>query len=212
MNQYPLPNLPGILKPCLREVTSLTSWMFTFLAYVAIWSDNAATHIMLANHPGGTAPWRDGWIPYDKVFRQQAAIDGTLLWNTLHHGIQATTLLGQAPGQWVFCTLCGEPGHRAAGCALSYLQDPQLGTSTGAANPKPHQSLRWRRASDQRVCRSWNRGECIFPNCTFRHVCETCGRHYMTRDFPDTPGRSRKALSQGRDSERPPPPSPKMPP
>ena len=197
--QYPIPSLPGILKPRLREVTSLTSWMFAFLAYVAILSDDTTTRNMLAyarlvireaQRHGG-----NGWIAYDKVFRQQAAIDSTLQWNTIHPGIQASTLLGQTPGQGVFCTLCREPDHKSMGCALSYLQEPQspawpiVPTPAGtAASLRGRQSLKRRQTPEQRVCRSWNRGECMFQNCNYRHVCASCSRQHKARDCPDKTG------------------------
>ena len=176
--QYPIPRLPGILKSRLREVTSLTSWMFAFFAYVAILSDDTTTRNMLAyarlvireaQRHGG-----NGWIAYDKVFRQQVAIDSTLQWNTIHPGIQASTLLGQTPGQGVFCTLCREPDHKSMGCALSYLQEPQspawpiMPTPAGtAASLKGRQSLKRRQTPEQSVCSSWNRGECMFQNCNY---------------------------------------------
>ena len=35
-SQYPMPSLPGVLRPRLREVTNLASWMYCFVAYVAM--------------------------------------------------------------------------------------------------------------------------------------------------------------------------------
>ena len=109
----PLPVLPaaGVLRPRLREITSITSWMYCFLAYIAIRADNpGTTRDMLAyarlvlreslRHGGR------GWIDYDRVFRQQAALDSTLSWKTLHPGIQAATLLGQSEAPGSVCTIC----------------------------------------------------------------------------------------------------------
>lgn len=53
----------------------------------------------------------NSWLDYDRVFRQQAAIDQTLLWSTLHPGIQAATLVGRSTGPATFCTLSREPDH-----------------------------------------------------------------------------------------------------
>ena len=33
-----------------------------------------------------------GWLAYDRVFRQQAALDPSFQWNVLHPAIQASTL------------------------------------------------------------------------------------------------------------------------
>ena len=129
-SQYPLPALPGSLKPRLRDITSLSSWMYCFLAYVAIHSQDPATQHMLAygrliirealRHSG------KGWLDYDRVFRQQAALDSSMQWNTLNTGIQTSTLVGQTGGVSTFCTLCREVDHNASQCALTYLQ--QTGT------------------------------------------------------------------------------------
>ena len=80
--QHSLPTLPGVLRPGLREVTTLASWMYCFLAYVAMRATEPGIREMLAyarllireaQRHGGR-----GWLDYDRVFRQQAAIDRTL--------------------------------------------------------------------------------------------------------------------------------------
>ena len=126
-----MPAMPVALKPRLRDVSMLPSWVYSFLAYIAIRTNDPATRDMLsyarlivreAQRHSGT-----GWLDYDKVFRQQAAIDPSLPWNVLHPGIQAATLFGQAPTGTMasMCTLCREPDHTADHCALSYLQQQQ---------------------------------------------------------------------------------------
>ena len=85
------------------------------MAYVAIHSTDPLTRDILAygclliresQRHGG-----NGWLDYDRVFRQQVAIDALLRWNTLHPGIQASTLVTNAPGPGAFCTLCRENDH-----------------------------------------------------------------------------------------------------
>ena len=77
-----VPALPGAMKPHRRDVSKLPSWMYCFLAYRAMRSDETMTRNFLAyarlvvresqRHRG------TGWMDYDRVFRQQAAIDKTL--------------------------------------------------------------------------------------------------------------------------------------
>ena len=43
------------------------------------------------------------WLDYDSVFRQQAVLDPSLRWNTVHPGIQAITLVGRTAGSTLFC-------------------------------------------------------------------------------------------------------------
>lgn len=205
--QQLVPSLPGFLKPRLREVSTLPSWLFCYLAYVALRAPDPATRDRLAyarllireaQRHGGS-----GWIDYDRVFRQQAALDPSLRWNTLHPGIQAATLLGQTPGGGAFCTLCREADHTADGCALAYLHHtpgPALPVpSVGGPSPR-QQPARRRPESLQGICVSWNKGKCIFPRCTYRHVCATCQQRHMARDCSKTPEDS----EYKKDTQRPP--------
>lgn len=199
--QYTLPALPGALRPRLREVMSLPSWVYCFLAYIAMRSADQATRDMLAyarliireaQRHGG-----NGWLDYDRVFRQQAAIDHTLRWNTLQPSIQAATLVGHAPGRGTFCTLCREPDHMADRCALSYLRQPHGQTPQTASGPtipssaRPRFQPRRRPESHTGICISWNKGQCAYPGrCTFRHVCATCNRQHMACHCTETPANS----------------------
>ena len=201
-HQYQSPSLPGVLRPRLRDVSSLASWVYCFLAYIAIRSTDVGTRHMLAyarlivreaQRHGG-----QGWIDYDRVFRQQAAIDPSLQWNTLHPGIQAATLLGRNAGATTLCTLCREPDHVNARCALYNLQEPPRERSpprAGRAEPLSWPKVRFRTQpypeTKRRICVSWNRGKCVYPGgCNFRHVCATCQQHHKAQDCHTTPAES----------------------
>ena len=45
---HAFPSLPGMLRPRLREVTSLPSWIYYFLAYIAIRATDQVVRDMLA--------------------------------------------------------------------------------------------------------------------------------------------------------------------
>lgn len=214
-----VPSLPGVLKPRLREVASLPSWLYCFLAYIGIQSSDQATRDMLAysrliireaQRLGGV-----GWLDYDRVFRQQAAIDRTLPWNTLHPGIQASTLVGYAVGPRNFCRLCRGADHAAVDCALAYLQQqpPNRPTMAPASSGPPASfqgpPRRRRTVSSFNICSSWNQGRCIYPGtCTFRHVCSLCYQQHRALECNGrsrgsefgrgtrTPARDRAATSQ----------------
>ena len=189
--------LPGALKPRFREVTALPSWLYCYLAYVAIRSSEPATQDMLAyarlliresQRHGGT-----GWLEYDKVFRQQAALDNTLQWNTLHPGIQASTLMGKVSGPTSFCSLCRGTDHTAVQCALVYFQNPANLPHATMTEPFQRSRPLPRRYPESLVgiCVSWNKGRCSFPNvCKFRHVCATCHKPHMAKDCTSTPASS----------------------
>ena len=115
------------LRARMREVPSLVSWVFCFVAYVAVRIPDPTTRDMLAymrliirealRHGGG------GWQEYDRSFRRQVAIDPSLRWNTLLPDLQASTILGRGGGGSSYCPLCRGVNHSAARCALTYLQD-----------------------------------------------------------------------------------------
>lgn len=196
-----MPGLPGMLKPSLRDVKTLPSWVYSFLAYIAIRTPDPTTRDMLsyarlivreAQRHSGT-----GWLEYDKVFRQQAALDSNLPWNVLHQGIQAATLFGQAPSGTMasMCTLCREPDHTTDHCALGYLQQQpatrQPASAQGSSKPPKPRYPPKRRPEATTICLSWNRGKCVYPNwCTFRHVCATCQGQHMARDCGAAPSNS----------------------
>ena len=52
--QYSVPSLPGMLRPHLREVTTLSSWMYYFVAYMVM----RVTNPKVQDMPSGA--WRFG--------------------------------------------------------------------------------------------------------------------------------------------------------
>ena len=190
--------LLGARRPRLREISSLSTWCYSFLGYVAIRTSDPATRDQLAyarllireaHRHGGL-----GWLDYDRAFRQQAAADISMRWNTLAPGLQASTILGQRTGQGMFCTLCREVDHSRAQCALACLQPVNMGPP---ADPRLS-STRRRPETALNICISWNRGACIFPGqCSYRHVCATCQLPHKAKDCPQTPDGSAYKLRQG---------------
>lgn len=179
---------PVSLRPRIREVPSLTSWMYCFLAYMAVRTRDPLTWDMLAytrlvirealRHGG------DGWREYDRPFRRQVAIDPTITWNSLSPSLQASILIGSRNGPGTFCTICRESDHNSAHCALGILQQPirpppPSPGPRGAQRPYLNNRLPVcppRRPETIRgICASWNRECCAYPgSCIFRHQCAVC--------------------------------------
>lgn len=187
---------PGILRTRLREVPSLISWVYCFLAYVTVRATDSAVGDMLtycrliireALRHGGR-----GWQDYDRTFRSQAAIDRSMRWNVILPELQACTILGQRSAGGMYCSLCTGVDHSVSQCALSVLQQP-LTAQVPVNNRRPSNSGD-RRTSNRPtpICSSWNSGRCIYPGtCSFRHICATCRQQHKARDCDDTPSGSR---------------------
>ena len=128
-------------RPRVRDVTSLESWLCCFLSFLAVGTAYLVTRERLAyailiireslQHGGS------GWLQYDRLFCQQAAMDHTLPWNVINPGLQATTTLAQrSPAGGQFCSLCQDCDHSAEQCALAQLQHQLVETaSRGPTTP-----------------------------------------------------------------------------
>ena len=213
LHSQPAVQLPAAVRPRLREVGSPLVWIYCFLAYAALRTPDQATRNLLtyarllmreALHHGGL-----GWLEYDRVFRQQAALDPTCQWNKLNASLFAATVLCSRSTPGTACSLCQEADHQTQDCALGFFQHPPSYSSTppssgwsqhhihpaqGApsrrsppATGQPRRTIR--PETVKKICVSWNRGVCSFPgSCSFRHICATCQtKDHQARDCPDTP-------------------------
>ena len=124
-----------------------------------------------------------GWLEYDKIFRQHAALSCSTVWNELNPSLHASTVLSYRAGPGKVCSLCHEPDHTAATCALlalhlhansqSQAQPAHLQVPT-TGSPAPGPLRRPRQETIDRICVSWNKGRCTFPACKLRHICAAC--------------------------------------
>ena len=192
--------IPVSARPRVREVTSLPTWVCCFLTYLAVGTSDQSTRDKLtyatllireALKHGG-----QGWLEYDRLFRQQAALNPGLPWNIIHPGLQASTILGRQPtGAGVFCSLCQSSDHHVAQCALAQLQQPALrNTQPVPLNP----------SRPGKICSSWNDGACSYPGtCTYCHVCYKCFcASHRAKDCRVQPkGRPGTGTSQGKSSD-----------
>ena len=157
-------------------MTSLPSWIYCFLAYIAIRANDQGVRDILAyarlmvreaQKHGGS-----GWLDYDRVFCQQAALDPSLRWNMLHPS-------GSNTG-WPHCRLNPSLQHMQgtrpycrAVCPLlppaSYWDSNAPGLSVWP--PGPRAPLRRQPKSMMNICVSWNKGHCAFTGtCRLRYM------------------------------------------
>ena len=93
-----------------------------------------------------------GWLDYDRLFHQQAALDPTLAWNSLP-SLVASTILGQRSRGDTFSGICQGVDHLPPQCARAYLHQPTRVDMTGRHGQ-----------SGSSVCWSWN--EASVHTCT----------------------------------------------
>lgn len=123
--------LPVTSKSRVREVTNLSTRVCCFLTFLAVGTSDPViqdrlTYAILVirealKHRG------QGWLEYDRLFRQQAALNPGLPWNIIHPGLLTSTILGHpSTGTGMFCSLCQNSDHHTTQCALTQLQQSSL--------------------------------------------------------------------------------------
>ena len=176
---------PSSSRPRLRKLATLPSWLYCFLTYVSVLSTDPVVRDRLtyarliireALRHGGR-----GWLDYDRLFRQQAALDSGIAWNATNTSLLVATVLGQHPaGVGQSCAVCHGFDHSQAQCALQVVQQPLHQESATRPPVKSRVS--------QEICLSWNGGQCAFPPLSCPHLCASCGStHHRARDCRDTP-------------------------
>ena len=192
----------GGSKPRLREIDSPLTWVSCFLAYAAVRTSDPQTRNLLTygrlvvreaqRHSG------PGWLVYDRIFRQHAALSAGTVWHEINPSLHASTILSYRSGPSQVCSICHEPDHTADSCAMQALQ-PQQPSALNQQTPRPQATTRpgppggpvrrpIRPETLERICVSWNRGRCTFPACNFRHICATCKRRgHRAKECEDTP-------------------------
>ena len=151
----------GVSRPCLREIDSPLTWVYCFLAYVAVLSPDSLTRNLLTYarliiheaqcHSG------PGWLEYDKVFWQQAAVNPSLPWNEINSSLHAATILPYCSGPGRFCSLCHESDHLTSQCALTHLQPhPAVPSEAAVSHPQTRRAIQ--PETLEHICSSWNKG------------------------------------------------------
>ncbi len=114
-------------KANLREVRSVSTWLYCFLAYVYMaaatpdaCSREILTYARLILRTGG-----DGWTTYNRLFREYAALDKSkrLDWTTLDPGLHQATFMQQASYGGKMCSHCLETDHADHKCALASVKN-----------------------------------------------------------------------------------------
>ncbi len=169
-----------------REVTDPLSWVFCFLNFMAVKSEDPETRgliayaqivLDLARKHGGT-----GWLAYDTHFRAQLFAGGPFKWNEINPSLLASAVLGNPQlGEGAqSCTRCMAADHSASVCAVSSLDPPPRPAHLVPNRPSPVRQASWPysptqpRAGVEEPCRRYNKGLCSARSCRYEHYCNTC--------------------------------------
>ena len=114
------------------------------LVYVAVRTSDTQTRSLLTygrlvvreaqRHNG------PGWLEYDRIFRQHAALSPLTVWHELNPSLHASTVLSYRAGPGKVCSLCHEPDHAVDVCAMQVLQPQPTPTAVQQSLP-PHSEL-----------------------------------------------------------------------
>ena len=197
-------------KRSRREVPDILSWIQCFGIYVSVIASKFPKKVphMLAYQTMVVREARrcggGGWAAYDTAFQQQAATDPRCDWSQLNSSLYPVTFMAQATGKGKCCAYCLEADHTSDECALStkprqerQLRPLSLGLPAheGVAKLKAENRaggrprLRGARSRLDRICYSFNDGECRFPHtCRYVHICQRChGEDHPACRCPTSP-------------------------
>ena len=161
-----------------RQVTTILEWVRCFSLYMAI---------IALKHPGKLPDLLgyqvlivearmeyegDGWLGYDRRFRQMAAAVPTTTWARIEPTLWNMAFAGKARA--ARCKYCFSLSHSEQQCELA----PVEGQATDF-QPKAS-STQLSQARQRPICNEWNYNpapRCPIPRCRYRHICLPCSRN-----------------------------------
>ena len=119
----------------------------------------------------------NGWLSYDRIFRQNAVTNPLVSWANLDPSLHASFC---SQSGTVACALCNDVDHSEEECTT---RPKEATTNTSTPSPIPARTAQ----SKRKICLSWNAGKCILPGtCEFLHICATCRDNHRACDCLQT--------------------------
>ena len=168
-----------------RQVTSVLEWLQCYSIYMAVIA--AKTPARLPDMLGyqvliieARMEYEgDGWLGYDRRFRQRAAASPEAVWARIEPTLWNIAFAGKARASR--CKHCFSLTHPAEDCewapTKAAIPPPQPPAPTLAGQGHP-----FRRRP---VCYEWNHNPaplCPFPGCKYRHMCLYCAQNPQVAD------------------------------
>ena len=163
--------------PAIKRITSFDTWMQAWNLYLTvILAHNPSRAVKLFGYQrlicsAHTLLPLESWLQYDYKFRTLAAADPLLRWDQRHSDLWLECLASsqQSTKRWP-CPYCRATNHFPENCPHSPFRTKTRESSDHrASNSRP---------STRPICGMFNQGHCIYPDCSYRHICLTCeGNH-----------------------------------
>lgn len=167
-----------------RSVANISEWLQAFAVYVSVIArrephripDLMGYQILMID--ASNEYRNNGWLAYDRRFRQQAAFRPQCKWSNIDSTLWTLAFTGQAKANR--CRHCFSLFHLS--------QDCEFAPNSNSSLPEvPHTGASRTGLGRRRfVCHQWNHQPsqtCSYPNCRFEHVCSICTINSEAKDI-----------------------------
>ena len=161
-----------------HQIFTIIEWLQGFAAYVAVMSKKQPLRVpdlmgyQLIILEAYSEFRNDGWLAYDRRFRQWAASHQKTHWAAIEPTLWSLAFQGQARSNR--CKHCFSLSHSSGDCA--FAPDAQTQQQPGLF-PRP---------TKRPICYQWNdtpSQTCTYRNCRYDHVCYICANSPTARNL-----------------------------
>ena len=176
-----------------RALSGILEWVQCFATYMAVYCRNQPHRIQdLLGYQtliieASLEYQGDGWLGYDRRFRQRAAANPALVWANIDTTLWNLAFAGQASASR--CRHCFCLSYTTDQCDWAPEPQPLMAPHMTSYqylkqqqhfDPQPLMASYQYQKPQQRlppICKAWNNDphpHCPIPHCTYRHICGHC--------------------------------------
>ncbi len=163
---------------CKRKpIRDISTWAQCFAVYTTVLATKDSSIItelmayMVSIIRAAQEYEEPAWQFYDRAFREKAAATGFKKWSQLDPVLYNRFFTGKAKHIRFHCA---QSGHLPESCSL--LRKRPSGDNSGQLSTFiPAKAPKFQQHSDSTICGLFNRGNCTFKVCKFRHICSVPG-------------------------------------
>ncbi len=170
-----------------KPIRDIVTWTQCFAVYTAVLATKESSIVpelmayMISTIRSAQEYDEPAWQLYDRAFREKAAATGFKKWSQLDPVLYNRCFTAKAK-QVPFCLHCAQSGHLPESCP-SQKKRPFSVNSGIPPWSAPAKAARLQPRRDSTICGMFNKGNCTFKFCKYRHICAIpgCeGRHPAT--------------------------------